>query len=136
MKNVIAMLLLAAATSLVGCRDIFEKDISRYSVSVIAPVDGVETIPGTITFLWRTVPYAEGYQLTVVSPSFAKAAQVLSDTLVAGTTFNLELAAGQYQWSMQPWNFGYNGVRKVYTLRVVEPEIEQEVEDEPKEDTE
>lgn len=131
MKNS-AYLLLLLCGGLTGCWDVFEKDISDQTVSVIAPVNGVETTPGTITFLWDPVSYAEGYRLRVVSPDFARAARVLADSLVAGTTFSLELEAGSYQWSIQAWNFGYSGVRSVYSLQIIEPpEPEEEPDEEP-----
>ncbi len=138
MKKII-LLFFVAAGCFAGCRDIFEKDISHRTVPVIAPVDGVETTPGEITFLWQAVPFAEAYRLRVVSPNFAQAARVLADSLVPGTSYVLEMPEGEYQWSIQAWNFGYNGVQSIYSLRVAEPpepEPEPDPDEEPGEEPE
>lgn len=113
---------------LVGCNDIFEKDISRMRVTVIAPADNTQTTPGAITFLWHPLPDVDAYQLTVVYPTFESASRVVADTLVDGRRFTLDLGAGDYQWSIQPLNFGYHAERSVYNLKIntQDPELDPE----------
>ena len=36
-----------------GCRDVFEKDISEKEVVLVAPADSVETTRATLTFAWE-----------------------------------------------------------------------------------
>ena len=111
------------------CQDTFERDISRETVSIIAPSDGAQTTTGLITFLWEEVDGADRYRLTVVTPSFVGASQVIADTLVAGCAFQTGLAPGHYQWSLTPCNFAYTGPSVTYTLHIVEKESVDEAGD-------
>ena len=111
------------------CQDTFERDISRETVSIIAPSDGAQTTTGRITFLWEEVDGADRYRLTVVTPSFVGASQVITDTLIAGCEFQTGLAPGHYQWSLTPCNFAYTGRSVTYTLHVAEQESETETVD-------
>ena len=65
-----------------GCRDVFEKDISEKEVVLVAPADSVETTRATLTFAWEERDGATGYRLVVVSPSFDRIELYVLDTLV------------------------------------------------------
>ncbi len=128
MKRILLILALLAAS----CDDVFEKDISRSSVTVVAPVDGVTASSGEVTFLWRATEGARAYKVTVVSPSFAAASTVAADTLMCNDslsmklTLRLSLVAGDYQWSIRALNDAYATPEQFYTLFVADPEEETE----------
>ncbi len=130
------MIILALAFAAMACDDLFEKDISDSSVTVIAPVDGVTAPEGTVTFLWRATSGARSYKLTVVSPSFAAASVVAADTLMHNDSLSVKLslhmplAAGSYQWSIRALNSAYASPEQVYTLFVAAeqtPDTESEI---------
>ena len=108
-----------------ACGDIFETDISGDEVSVIAPSDGAEVTQGSVTFLWNVLDGGERYRVTIVSPSFEKAAVAVKDTIIYPDSlslslgFRVKLAEGRYQWSLQAFNQAYGSVRSVYDLKVV-----------------
>lgn len=107
-----------------GCDDIFEQDIDRARIEVVAPKHDAHIEAGEVTFLWRPLSGARSYRLTVVSPSFARASRVWADTtlrvdsLHAADRFSLTLDEGDYQWSLQAFNGVYRSEESVYSLRV------------------
>ena len=107
-----------------GCDDIFEQDIDRARIEVVAPKHDAHIEAGEVTFLWRPLSGARNYRLTVVSPSFARASRVWADTtlradsLHAADRFSLTLDEGDYQWSLQAFNGVYRSEESVYSLRV------------------
>ena len=107
-----------------GCDDIFEQDIDRARIEVVAPKHDAHIEAGEVTFLWRPLSGARNYRLTVVSPSFARASRVWADTtlradsLHAAARFSLTLDEGDYQWSLQAFNGVYRSEESVYSLRV------------------
>ena len=75
-----ACALLFLLSLLSGCDDIFEQDIDRARIEVVAPKHDAHIEAGEVTFLWRPLSGARSYRLTVVSPSFARASRVWADT--------------------------------------------------------
>ncbi len=128
--------------AMAACDDVFEKDISKKQVTVVAPVDGVTVPEGGVTFLWRQTQGADAYKVTVVSPSFAQAAMVAADTLLRNDSISMKLslhltlAAGEYQWSIRALNSAYATAEQFYTLLVAAPEPEEPEEPEVPEEPE
>ena len=126
-----ACALLFLLSLLSGCDDIFEQDIDRAWIEVVAPKHDAHIEAGEVTFLWRPLSGARSYRLTVVSPSFARASRVWADTtlradsLHAADRFSLTLDEGDYQWSLQAFNGIYRSEESVYSLRV-DPAAEDE----------
>ena len=63
-----ACALLFLLSLLSGCDDIFEQDIDRARIEVVAPKHDAHIEAGEVTFLWRPLSGARNYRLTVVSP--------------------------------------------------------------------
>ncbi len=99
-------------------------DISGKRVVVVAPVDGTEITEGTVSFRWNELQGAERYRVTIVSPDFERAGLVIldrvvyRDSLAMSYGFEIELAPGDYQWSVQAFNATYESTRSVYDLKV------------------
>lgn len=112
------------ALSLWSCDDIFEQELDRARIEVVAPKDGTSIPSGEVTFLWRPLPGARTYRVTVVSPGFDQASRVWADTtlrvdsLHMADRFTLLLDEGDYQWSLSAANGAYRTPEQVYTLRV------------------
>lgn len=122
MKVFYPLLLLALPLS--GCDDIFEQELDRARIEVVAPKDGTSIPSGEVTFLWRPLSGARTYRVTVVSPGFDNASRVWADTtlrvdsLHAADRFSLTLDEGDYQWSLSAANGAYRTPEQIYTLRV------------------
>lgn len=130
--------LLLCCLTLAACDDIFEEDISDRRVEAISPADGVHLLPGECHFRWQTLEDADGYLLTVVSPSFARAERLIVDTMMLDTLgaahrfgCKVLLTEGEYQWSLRAFNSGYESKAEVRTLYVdaAEPEPAPEPEE-------
>lgn len=109
-----------------GCEDLIEKNLTKQHVRVIAPVDNTKTLPGKVTFLWQPTEGATAYHLTIVSPDFEQATQVICDTVIGTTKYTIGLNPGNYQWRVLPRNSAYTGISLPYHLNVVLPEQELE----------
>ena len=114
-----------------GCRDVFEKDISEKEVELIAPADSVETPHATLTFVWEERDGATGYRLVVVSPSFDRIELYVLDTLVEGNQYTYTLEPGRYEWGVRPENSAYEGIYRWRVLTVLENAEELQPEEQP-----
>ena len=120
------LLLLATAYSLAACDDFFEKDISRETVNIVAPVHEAIVPEGEITFCWDILEGAQRYRLVVVTPSFDKANAAVCDLLImpdsaaVSCAHTERLGAGNYEWSL--WGLSSTGTGKesVYAISVSE----------------
>lgn len=116
-----------------GC-EMLEEDISGREVRIVAPADRVSVAPGTVDFRWLATACAAGYEFTVVAPSFAAAGCVLADTVIYADTLarsygcRVDLAQGEYQWSVRGFNGGYTTRTEVRSLTVVAAETPDEPE--------
>lgn len=119
MKYFLMVCLLLLSSS---CQDTFETDISHQQVSIITPANGVQVTAGTRTFLWKEIEGVDYYRFILVTPSFTGAAEIIADTQISGWEFKTQLASGEYQWSLTPYNFAYAGLPITYTLHVVDTE--------------
>lgn len=106
-----------------GC-DLLEEDISEVRIDIVSPADEAVAVAGPVDFRWRAVRYAAGYELTVATPSFAAVTHLVIDTLLRADTLSrscgcrVELAAGEYEWSLQAFNGGYETPAVVRRLSV------------------
>ena len=114
-----------------GCRDVFEKDISEKEVELIAPADSVETTHATLTFVWEERDGATGDRLVVVSPSFDRIELYVLDTLVEGNQYTYTLEPGRYEWGVRPENSAYEGIYRWRVLTVLENAEELQPEEQP-----
>lgn len=128
MKKLLSLLLFILFAA--GC-EVLEEDISHKQVPVVAPVDGVSVVAGSVDFRWAAVQYASGYELTVVSPSFAAAGHVVADTVIRADTLDrrfgcrVALTEGEYEWSVAGFNGGYRtrtGIRRLTVLPAETPD--------------
>ena len=95
-----------------------KKDISRDRLTVIAPANGALLSRPEVTFSWESLAGADGYRLMVASPSFAQAQWMADDVTVTGTSHQVTLPAGTYQWRIQAFNDTYRTAAQTYSLRI------------------
>jgi len=98
-----------------GCADILEvPDISKETVMLLAPADGVVLDNGSLTLSWEHVQDATGYHIQVATPDFENAAQLVLDSIVEMDTLGYvanhidqNLANGTYTWRVNAFNSGF-----------------------------
>ena len=124
MKKLLPLLFALLA---VGC-EVLEEDISGKAVHITAPADRVSVASGVVGFRWAATQYATGYEFRLVAPSFAAAGRIVADTVIYVDSLSrsygcrIELAAGEYQWSVTGFNGGYRTRTEVRSLTVAAPE--------------
>lgn len=87
---------------------ILEKDISDKTVELVAPINNAQFNSTSVVFTWNEVQDATKYQLKIARPNFTNPLQIVLDTLITATSFNQQLAIGQYEWQVRAVNSGYN----------------------------
>lgn len=124
MKKLFPLLLALLA---IGC-EVLEEDISDRQVRITAPADRVSIASGVVGFRWAATQYAAGYEFRLVAPSFAAAGRIVADTVIRADSLarsygcRIELAAGEYEWSVTGFNGGYRTRTEVRSLTVTAPE--------------
>lgn len=116
MKITFKILLLALISIILleSCRDIFEKDISKNTISIVSPPDNYTTQNYQIIFLWNESKDIQKYRLQIVSPSFDSVQRFILDTLTTDLRIAVTLFPGKYQWRIRGEN---NSSYSIYQTR-------------------
>ena len=101
-----------------SCEDIFEKDLSKEEVSILAPTNNLQSTTLTHTFWWEEVKGASGYKLQIVTPSFSNINQMALDTTITDNLFTYTLNPGQYQWRVKAMNGSSSTSFATYSLNI------------------
>jgi hypothetical protein len=107
MKTVVLICLLFA-TVLLSCDDVFEDDLGKVSMNVLAPANNAINPNYVQTFWWDYVEEATHYQLQLVQPSFDSVLVLLFDTTVSTNKFQYTLSPGSYEWRIRALNGSSN----------------------------
>ena len=98
----VAWLLLLAA-----CNDFVERNLSKSTITLLAPGNGATLSNPLVIFWWDSVPSAVKYEIQVVSPNFSNINYLVVDTaILGGTQFTYGVSPGKYQWRMRAINYG------------------------------
>src|SRR5690349_16647268 len=96
------VLLLAAGAILNSCtRDIIEPDLSKETVTLLAPANGYETTMLTNLFWWDAVKNAEKYNLQIVTTGFSSIQRLMLDTNLTANKFQFTLPPGIFEWRVK-----------------------------------
>ena len=107
----------------VSCEDVFEKDISEKTITLIAPSDSAVTAINDQTFMWTSIDGASGYNLQIVYPSYNQIQKIVLDTNLTTTRFDYTLFSGDFQWSVIAFNNSSStaeGYYQVYNLTITD----------------
>lgn len=108
MKRFIKCLIVAVATGmLIGCDDIFEKDISVEEPVVFTPLEGQPLSQGAVLFWWDYMPGADYYQVQIARPGFDLIEKLVADTILETNKLVLNLMAGTCEWRIRACNSVY-----------------------------
>ncbi|GAB3433031.1 hypothetical protein GCM10027516_43290 [Niabella aquatica] len=88
-----------------GCEEVFEQDLSKAAIVLVAPSDSVVTGDTSQNFAWEHVGPLANYQLQIVSPRFDSIVILVADTITADNLVQVTLWEGrQYQWRVRAMN--------------------------------
>lgn len=91
-----------------ACKDIVEPDISKKGVLINSPDDNLKTSQLTLTFWWKEVEGARGYNLQIVKGTFTGNPQLITDTnITGGEKYMQQFTPGAYQWRIRAYNNEY-----------------------------
>lgn len=106
MKKLLSILLLVLFFS--SCEEILlEDDISKETVTLLAPANNTQFYSTSVTFTWSEVQYATKYRIQIAKPNFANATEIILDTEVEETTLTQQLNVGDYEWRIKAINSSY-----------------------------
>lgn len=90
-----------------SCDDFIEKDISKKTVTILAPAEGYKTSSLTNTYWWEEVDGAEEYRFQIVKGTFSNIVQYVVDSTFSNNKFDYTLSLpGNYQWRVRAMNNG------------------------------
>lgn len=102
------VLLVIISLCLNNCKEVFEDDLSKVTVNVLAPSDNTVTTTLTHTFWWDPVENARGYNITIVSKSFDNIETLVLDSNITTNKFTYTLYPDTFQWSVMAYNGSSN----------------------------
>ncbi len=120
MKNkiILAAFSIAIAIYVTSCTDIVSTNLSRSSITILAPANNFVSQNYTQQFWWEEVEGADKYNLQIVKPSFAAGQQLIVDTTVNGNKYLQTLQPGAYQWRVRAQNNTSNTDYVTYNLTI------------------
>ncbi len=106
-----------------SCEEILlEDDISKETVTLLAPANETQFFSTSVTFSWSEVQYATKYRIQIAKPNFANATEIILDTEVEGTTLTQQLNIGEYEWRVKAINSSYETVFSSRKVTIVSNE--------------
>src|SRR5690554_3391863 len=94
--------------TLCSCEEIlFEQDISKDVVRLIAPVNNAEVESNSVRFNWEAMEGATNYEIQIATPNFENANQLVLNTVGEDNFYQHELIVSEYEWRVQAQNSGY-----------------------------
>lgn len=123
MKNKISLMhavivLFVIAISICSCKDVFEEDLAKKTVTINSPQNALQTTNLTQTFWWEPVEGAIKYNLQIVSPTFLNIQKLVLDTNVTICKFEYTLNPGLYEWRVKAFNSSSYTPYITYSLQV------------------
>lgn len=116
-KYWILLYILIAGMVISSCtKDFVEPDLSKVTVSLLAPADGYETTTLTHVFWWDKVKDVSTYNLQIVSPGFSGIQKLMLDTNLTTNKFTFSLPPGMFEWRVKAYNSSSEGPYSVFSL--------------------
>ncbi len=104
------LICLFVAVAFYSCDEVFEQDISKELVVLVAPSDSVVSADSVQKFAWEHIKSLADYQLQIVSPRFDSIITLYVDSITAGNLVEVALKGKKaYQWRVRAVNSSYIG---------------------------
>jgi uncharacterized protein YegP (UPF0339 family) len=104
MKNLSYHFIFFIAILSSSCKEFIEPPITDKTIQVNAPANNYQSTSFSVNFWWDKVDDALTYRLQIVTPGFANAGALITDTLIKGDKITLNLNPGDYQWRLRAEN--------------------------------
>lgn len=122
MKNKLSLVLPFFATlallAIPSCKDIIEADLSKTSITIVAPSNNVTSTSFTQLFKWNAVTGADTYELEIAKPNFDTIIQFILDSTMTATQYSYTLPSGTYQWRVRAKNGSSTTNYVTYNLKI------------------
>src|SRR5690606_23040716 len=103
-----------------SCEELlFEQDISKEKVILIAPANNTEIEANSVSFNWEAVEGATNYEIQIAIPNFVNATQLALNTVTDDTFYQVELIVNEYEWRVRAQNSGYSTAYSSAKFKVV-----------------
>ncbi|HKC66696.1 MAG TPA: hypothetical protein VKG26_00560 [Bacteroidia bacterium] len=103
-KLLVSVLALVCFFTIYSCKEVLETNISKSTVTILAPADTASLTSSNVTFWWNTVDGALKYNIQIVKPSFSNIQSLLIDSNVTTNKFTYTFNPGSYQWRIRAFN--------------------------------
>lgn len=117
-KLFFAAMCIGLSLYLQSCKDIVSTNLSKSSVTILAPANNYVSKDYTILFWWEEVEGAEHYNVQIVKPSFTSGQQLVADTTLSGNKYAITLTPGKYQWRVKALNNSSSTDYLTYNLSI------------------
>jgi hypothetical protein len=107
-KLLICFLALISFFAIDSCSKVFETNISKSTITILAPADTATLTSSNVTFWWNTVDGALKYNIQIVKPSFNNIQTLLIDSNITTNKFTYTFNPGSYQWRIRALNGSTN----------------------------
>lgn len=101
-----------------SCKDVFEEDLTKKTITINSPQNALQTTNVTQTFWWEPVEGAIKYNLQIVSPTFLNLQKLILDTNITKCKFEYTLTPGLYEWRVKAFNSSSSTSYMLYSLQV------------------
>lgn len=103
-KLAVFILALVSITLLNSCAKFGEVNLSKATVTILAPGNHDSLSGSNVTFWWQPVTGATKYNIEIVKPSFSNVQKLFIDSNVTTNKFIFSLNPGSYEWRVQAIN--------------------------------
>lgn len=87
-----------------SCKDIIEVDLSKKTLTGLAPAANSVSSSFTQNFRWDELEDATKYKLQIATPTFTAPLRYVLDTTIVYTNFSITLTPGSYEWRVRAEN--------------------------------
>ncbi|HXD93105.1 MAG TPA: hypothetical protein VNX01_07810 [Bacteroidia bacterium] len=107
-KLLVGVLALVCFFTINSCKEVFETNLAKSTITILAPADTATLTSSNVTFWWNTVDGALKYNIQIVKPSFNNIQTLLIDSNVTTNKFTYTFNPGSYQWRIRALNGSSN----------------------------
>ncbi|MEZ5199166.1 MAG: hypothetical protein R2764_23125 [Bacteroidales bacterium] len=103
-KFIFPFIILSLIIWVLACEVIEDPNMAMESVTLLSPPDNFNTTLSTHTLWWEELEDATGYNLQIVSPSFATIERLFLDSNITSNKYDFTFLPGEYAWRVRAYN--------------------------------
>ncbi len=117
-KILLLLVSLTILLNLISCNDIIEPDLTKKTVVLVSPADGITSSIRNQTFIWEKIKETKEYRIQIASPNFTQIQALVLDSLVTSTRYAINLFPGSYQWRVRAENANSQSSYTTYSITI------------------